>query len=177
MAKKKNDLPPASVSYERLEDFEGSPVRQAGLEVRGVSGGLSDSMKIAPRSYHKGDRITVIMEAVVRDVRFDPIDKDDPSGDQRRVHIVPVEEAMVVEGELADIIRTALAAQSEHIQRLKDEASGQGRFDVEMDDAEKELVAAHERGEHSYLDAACSECQLEMEAEEAERGEHEPANT
>lgn len=170
MAKNKNNnLPPAAVSYEKLSDFEGSPVRQAGIEIPGAAGGLRDSMKIAPQEFHKGAEVVVALRCIVDKVRFDPIDKDDPAGDQRRVHVFAVDTAMVAEGDLAGIIERALSEQKEHIQRLKDEASGQGRLDDEMNEAERELVAAHERGEHTYLDSACSECQLEIDAQEAEQ--------
>lgn len=166
------DLAGALADTTHLADFEGSPVRQSGIEIPGAAGGLRDPMKIDPRAFHKGEKVYVVLECLVDKVRFDPIDKDAPAGDQRRVHVFSVEGATIVDGEL---VEEHLAAQRAKIERAKDAAKGQGRLPTD-----EELYEAHTNGEHADgLVPECVECEREtaaVAAEQAEAGDTPPAD-
>jgi hypothetical protein len=149
-----------------LSDFEGAPVEEAGIEIPGAAGGLRDAMKIAPQEFHKGEKVYVVLECRVGKVRFDPIDKDDLDGPQRRVHIFAVDGATMVDG---DLVRSQLADQAERIRLAKESEAGIQRLPY---DDEGEHGLAHARGEHAGgLVDGCPVCAAETDAEEAERNE------
>lgn len=141
-----------------LAPFEGSPVRQAGIEIPGAAGGLREAMKIDPQEFHKGERVFIVLECVVGKVRFDPIDKTAPDGDQRRVHVLDVEGATIVD---ESIVREHLDAQAERLEAAGRARTGARTFD-DVDLVEEHATGAH--AEEGYVDA-CPECA----AERAER--------
>lgn len=145
----------------KLSDFEGLSVRQVGIEIPGAAGGLRDPLRIDPQEWHKGDRLYVVMELQVSKVRFDSIDKDDPAGDQRRVHITEVLGTAIVDREL---VGEALAEQKRRVELAKEAAAGVGRLPVD-DEAEK----AHDDGLHAAgLVPGCAKCEAEVAAMEQE---------
>lgn len=148
----------------QLTDFEGLPVRQVGLEIPGAAGGLRDPLRVDPQEWHKGDRLYVVMELQVSKVRFDSIDKDDPGGDQRRVHITEVLGAAIVEREL---IATALEEQKRRVDAAAEAAAGVGHLQL---DGGAEAQAAHDQGLHaSGLVPGCPACEAELEAQAGDR--------
>ncbi len=159
-----------------LSSFEGLPVRQVGIEIPGAAGGLREAMKIDPAEFHHGDRVYVVLACDVQKVRFDPIDRAEPDGDQRRVHVFGVDTATIVEEEL---VRAHLDAQRERI----DKANAQARMvdtsgevdpdavvngDPDEDDEAAVLGIHHAQGLHSDLVAGCPDCDAEVDAEAAE---------
>jgi len=152
-----------------LSDFEGLPVRQAGIEIPGAAGGLREAMKIDPQEFHKGDEVYVVLHCRTDKVRFDPIDRDDPTGDQRRVHVFGVEGATIVDAEL---VSEHIEAQREKIARARDREQGVGRLPT-ADELER-LDAEHEAGVHRDLVPGCPHCAEEASAAAAEAGEPTP---
>lgn len=163
------DLAGALADTSGLTPFEGLAVRQVGIEIPGAAGGLRDAMKIEPAEFHKGETVYVVLQCVVGRVRFDPIDKDDPAGDQRRVHIFDVEGATMVDG---DLVREHLDAQADRIARAKDRAAGVSRLPT-PDEVER-LQVEHEAGVHRDLVAGCPDCDTEAKAAADEAGDPAP---
>ena len=162
-----------------LNPFEGLPVRQVGVEIPAASGGLRESMKIDPQEFHQGDVVFVVLECPVNKVRFEPIDKDDPRGDQRRVHVFGVEAATIVDAEL---VEQALAQHKDRVAALqhaeakaKEAEAGITRLYDDKPDGSParpmgdELQAAHDAGDHAGgLVEGCPDCDAEADAVEAE---------
>lgn len=156
---------PAAPAAQTLSDFEGKPVRQAGVEMPGAAGGLKAAMKVAPLEFHQGDKVFVAIEGTIGKVRFEPIDKEDPAGDQRRVHVIVVEGATFVD---EDVVAGHIAKMQETIARKKEQSEGIARLPT--DDEVEALGEEHANGEHaSGLVPGCPECDDEAlkEAEEA----------
>lgn len=146
-----------------LDDFENKPVTEVGIEIPGAAGGLRDAMKIDPEQFHQGDQVYVVLHCDVSKIRFEPVDKDYPTGPQRRVHVFAVENATMVDG---DLVSTQLTEQAERIRLAREEAEGIKRLPFD----EGEMGLAHARGEHSEgLVDGCPVCQSEKDAEEAEQ--------
>lgn len=140
-----------------LSPFEGLPVRRSAIEIPGAAGGLRDAMKIDPQEFHKGERVFVVLECEVAKIRFDPIDKAEPAGDQARVHVFNVEAATIVDESL---VKQQLDEQRERIEAAKRHASGA----VNLDDHVDQLVAEHEAGEHAPdLVDGCPTCEEEKD--------------
>lgn len=157
-----SDLAQALADSSHLSDFEGLAVRQAGVELPKAAGGLQEAMKIEPREIHQGDEGTIALSYTCQKVRFEPIDKDAPDGDQRRVHVLQVTGAAFVDSE---IVTKEITDQSDRIQRAKEEAKGITRipFGENQEDA---LAAAHDNGDHAEgLVAGCPYCQEEADLE------------
>lgn len=108
----------------KLAKFEGLDVIRSSVEIPGAAGGLRDAMKVDPIEAHKGDTMYVVLECVVAKVRHDPIDKEDFTGPQERVHILSTTSATIVDKEL---VFDALAAQKDRIAEAK-ELEGQQKF-------------------------------------------------
>lgn len=156
-------IPPAAVSVRQLSEFDGKSVRQAGVEIPGAAGGLQAAMKVDPQEFRQGERVVVALECIVQKIRHEPIDKDDPHGDQRRVHIFKVDNAAIIEEGIA---REALDRQRDSVRRAIEEAEGIARLPYEGDG--EDPVEAHNRGDHAdELDSECPECLAEMDAERA----------
>lgn len=113
---------------DELNEFEGLPVTEVGVEMPGASGGLRDAVKFDPVEWHQGDEHFIVLKGTVSKIRHEPVDKDKPDGEQRRVHVLQVEEAFPIAAEdVADYV----AAQSARIKKLKDEAEGTPSLDLE----------------------------------------------
>lgn len=143
-----------------LSPFEGKQVLQVGIEIPGAAGGLRDAVKIEPQEFTHGERVFVAMECIVVKVRHEPIDKEEPDGAQRRVHVFGVEGATIVE---ESVVGSHIADQVERIRRAKEEASGILRLRTT-----DELDREHTRGEHTDLVPGCPECDAEADSVESE---------
>lgn len=145
----------------KLSDFEGHSVRQVGVEIPGAAGGLRDAMRVDPQQFSQGTTVYVVLECPVQKVRYEPIDKDEPGGDQRRVHILGTTGAAIVDREL---VEGALAEQKRRIESAKEAAAGIGHLPYD-DEAEK----AHDQGLHAAgLVPGCPKCDEEAQAAAAE---------
>lgn len=111
-----------------LEPFEGMPVIAAGIEIPGAAGGLRDAMKVEPRAWHIGDRVFVLLECDVRDVRHPSVDKGDLNGPRRRVHVLDSLAGTVME---PDVAKPAIDAQRERIIKAREEALGIQQLDLD----------------------------------------------
>lgn len=153
-----------------LADFEGKAVRQAAVEMPGAAGGLREAMKMAPQEFHQGEKVFVAIEGTIGKVRFEPIDKTDPTGDQRRVHVIQVEGATFVDEE---VVAGHIAKMQEAIARKKEQSEGISRLPT--DDEIEALGEEHANGEHaSGLVPGCPDCDAEAAAEAEEANEPIP---
>ncbi len=160
------DLAGALADNSHLTPFEGLPVVQVGIEIPGAAGGLREAVKIEPQEFTHGQTVHVALECVVSKVRHEPIDKDDPSGPQRRVHVFAVAGATIVE---ESVVGQQIADQRERIKRATEEASGILRLHTG-----DELEDGHRRGQHATgLVSGCPECEAEADAMAEEDGDGE----
>lgn len=104
-----------------LGEFEGKDVRRAGIEIPNIAGGLRKAMKIQPRVMRQGERGWIAFEYVVDKIKFEPIDGDNPGGDQERIHVLVAEGATFVTEEL---VGDAIQEQKEAIKKAEEEAKG-----------------------------------------------------
>jgi hypothetical protein len=104
-----------------LSEFEGLPVTEVGVEMPGASGGLHEAMKFQPVEWRSGDEQFVVLRGTVNKIRHEPIDRDEPDGDQRRVHILKVEEAFPID---AAHVSDYVAKRREEIRKAREEAEG-----------------------------------------------------
>lgn len=118
----------------KLGSFEGKDERRAGVEIPSVAGGLRKAMKIQPRTMRQGERGYIAFEYIVEKIKHNPIDKDNPAGDQERVHVLGVEGVTFIDSEL---VKTEIEEQKAKIAEAERAASG----NVNMDDALKEQEA------------------------------------
>jgi hypothetical protein len=109
----------------KLKAFEGLPVTSAGVEIPSAGGGLRDALRVDPVELHKGETVFVVLQCEVGKVRFDPVDRDEPAGPQRRVHVLGTTAATIVDREL---VASALDAQAERIAKAS-EVDGQLSID------------------------------------------------
>lgn len=154
-----------------LSDFEGKAVRQAGLEIPSAAGGLREALAIAPQEFHQGDTVFVVFELVTQKVRFDPINKNAPDEDQRRVHVFTVKNATFVDEQ---IVRAQLDEQSRlaaEAREAREAARRQREGMPDLSDHIDQLVAQHEAGGHAELVADCPACQDEEAAQAAQAAE------
>lgn len=143
---------------------DGLPVVATDLELRQVGGGLTKPLRVDPQTFEQGTRVIVSYEAVVRSVRFDPIDNNEPHGEQARVHIAYPETAIVQRADKAGPIKTDLDSMREQIQRVEEAEKGIMRLATD-----EELHAAHEAGEHAGgLVDGCADCEHETDLENKE---------
>lgn len=150
------ELAQALADTSSLTAFEGKAVRQVGVEIPGVAGGLREAMKIEPQQFSQGEEGYIVLHWKCAKVRFEPIDKDDPAGDQRRVHVFAVDEAAIIDG---DVVADHLAAQRERIELAKEAAAGIARLGNE-----DQLRADHREGLHDD-GAAVDDCPVCWEGE------------
>lgn len=146
-----------------LAPFEGKDVLQVGIELPGAAGGLRESLRVDPQEFHQGDKVYVVHETTCAKVRFEPIDKADPSGPQRRVHVLGVTTATIVD---ADLVAQQLDAQR---RRIEDAKGLQRLPGSEAEVRAFQLAQAHAAGEHAAeLVDGCEVCQAEKDAAAAE---------
>jgi hypothetical protein len=101
-----------------LPDFEGLEVVGCRIEVRNVAGGLNDAMDVNPVMLHSGDEFDVTYRCKVGPIRHDPVDKNEPSGPQWRVHIASASRAVITDKARAEkdfAAQAELLAQREQI--------------------------------------------------------------
>ena len=152
------DAAGALADTSKLSDFEGHSVRQVGIEIPSAGGGLRDALRIDPQEFRQGTTEYVVLECPVVKVRYEPIDPNEPGGDQRRVHVFGVAGAAIVDREL---VAEALAEQKRRIELAKEAAAGIGRLPVD-----DEAAKAHEDGLHaSGLVPGCPLCDAEVQAQ------------
>lgn len=155
---------------DQLTPFEGKDVRQSGVEMPGAAGGLKAAMKVDPQEFHQGDKVWIAIEGTIAKVRFEPIDKEDPGGDQRRVHVVAVEGATFVD---EAVVGEQIRIMNERIERTKEREAGISRLPT--DDEVEALADEHADGGHaSGLVPGCPECEDEAAAEAEEAGDPAP---
>lgn len=82
-----------------LQQFEDHQVFASGIEMPGAGGGLNAALRVDEMELHHGDTVTIVIEAQVVKVRFDPI--KDVDGLQR-VHVLRVENAAQIDSTLVD---------------------------------------------------------------------------
>lgn len=152
----------------QLDDFEGQQVLAAGIEIPGAAGGLREALGVDPVQLHKGDEVFVLLRCTTDKVRFDPV--KDTAG-LRRVHILAVEEGMLVDGELVAEHLAASRARIAEAKLAKEAAEKGGVIQFPTDE---ELLEQHQAGAHaSALVEGCVECQRELDAEATEKADAE----
>jgi hypothetical protein len=104
-----------------LGEFDGKPVLQASTKLRNAGDGLSKSMKIQPILIHQGDEVYTLTKSVCTEVSFEPIDKDDPTGPQRRVAILRAGTQTIVDESVA---KAQIEAQEFKIREAIEKAKG-----------------------------------------------------
>lgn len=121
MADKIFDKIAALADVSQLGTFDGKPVMQAGTKLRNAGDGLSKSMKIKPVVIHQGDEVYTLTKSVCTEISFEPIDKDDPSGPQRRVAILRAGTQTIVS---ADLAAAQIDAEETRIREAVEQAKG-----------------------------------------------------
>jgi hypothetical protein len=116
-----------------LSQFEGHEVTEVGVEMPNAAGGLQAAMKFDPVELEIADEGYVVLHYQVKKVRHEPIEKDDFEGPLRRVHVLSVNEAALVDDEL---VADHMASQRERIKKAQDEAKGTMSLDLDGDDNE-----------------------------------------
>lgn len=143
-----------------LTPFEDKEVVEAAIEIPNAAGGLRDAMEIDPQEFHHGERRTIVLDCVVKKVRFDEVKKNEDR--LVRVHVFSAESATFID---RSVVEDALSEQAEKIARYREAEKGVQRLPTD-----EELLAQHEAGGHAdELVEGCVECDRELEAEEAER--------
>lgn len=104
-----------------LTPFEGRDVLQTTLRLTRTGDGLSDSMAMEPQEWHVGDRVTLVIDAVVAKVTYEGIKDTDALA---RVHVAAAEAALPVERKVVQKVLDA------HARALAD-AKGQGSLELE----------------------------------------------
>lgn len=149
-----------------LKEFEGKPVTEVGIEIRGVAGGLQEAVKFTPVEWEQGEEHYIVLRCSVKDINHEPVDKEVYDGDQRRVHVLTSLEATPI---AAKIVEDAVAARREEIKKLADEAEGTPALDLsgEGDGDDLPLV-----DEEDQSDEALKRREYELLIEEG-KGEEE----
>lgn len=105
----------------QLGEFDGRPVLQAGTKTRNAGDGLSKAMKVRPVLIHQGDVVYTLTKSVCTEISFEPIDKDDPQGPQRRVAVLRAGTQTIVDASIAE---AQIAAQDALIREAIEKARG-----------------------------------------------------
>lgn len=106
----------------RFSPFEGLEVIGSRIEIRNIAGGLREAMDVAPIELHQGDEFDITLRCKTRGIRHDPAEKDEPDGQQYRVHIADASRAVIVDQSLA---AAEFDAQAERIAQRKEIAGQQ----------------------------------------------------
>lgn len=139
-----------------LGSFDGHSVRGTTIRITNTGDGLSKALKIDPQLLQMGDRIFVVVEAVVGPITFDPIDDD--SDDVIRKHSASAQAVTLVDESL---VREVLDAQIERIEAAREAESGQTRLNLSNDPdepPEEGFVLAHVAGDHKRKKRGCPLC-------------------
>lgn len=147
--------------------LEAADVVGSTIAIPGISGGLNQGLKIQHREFAPGERIFTVLEAVIVDVGFKAVDRDDPTGPKRRHHVCVVEASTFASAaEVGELI----AKQKARLALAKDEESGQGTIDHSA-----ELELRHFAGKHKRLTAGCPSCEKEKDLAAAEKASTQTA--
>lgn len=151
----------------------GRPVTRARLIVKKTGSGLEESMKTDPAIYEHGQRIALVMDAALDQVRFDRItSKGEDTGQLSRVHIANAETVTVVD---PDLVEEMLAKQRERNAIRREEEAGSVALDRALEEQRKELRGDHVLGLHNPptdgTDNIGPQEHCELCAEEAADGE------
>jgi hypothetical protein len=119
-----------------LSEFEGLEVVEVGVEMPNAAGGLQEAMKFDPVEWHHGDQHFIVLRCQVKKVRFDPIEKDDFDGPQRRVHVLHVDQAAPIE---AKHVQKQLSDYEDRIRKAKEEAEGVMSLDLDGENGDLPL--------------------------------------
>lgn len=104
---------------------DGLAVVESAVELRGVSGGLTKAVHVDPVVLKQGEECFIGFRAECLQIRFDPIDVDEPAGDQRLVLILKSQGATVAKGELKQTLMRAVAEQDARIMAAEEEAAAE----------------------------------------------------
>lgn len=144
-----------------LKDFEGKPVTEVGIEIRNVAGGLQEAVKFTPVEWEQGEEHFIVLRCAVKEIKHEPVNKDDYAGDQRRVHVLAAEEASPIESKA---VEKQLAARRAEIKKLKDEAKGTMSLDLDGDDENLPLGDSEEDLKRKEVEALIAEGHSDEEA-------------
>jgi hypothetical protein len=122
--------PDADLDGHALTTFEGRPVVQSAIEIPGAGGGLRDALSVEPREWHKGQRVVVVLDTTVDKIRFDSLkEQGEDLGEDRRVHVLSVDQATIVSPELVEAHLSAQAAKIAQAKAAAKELDGQTSLD------------------------------------------------
>lgn len=139
----------------------GKDIARVTMSLTKAGDGLSEALKIDPIFYELDTEVYVVAKCKVGSYKVKPV-KD--TSYISLEHVLEAQEAFIVEG---DLVAEIVAAQAERIRLAKEKAAGVTR--IPFGD---ELQDAHQRGEHADgIVETCPDCDAEVEALEAERGE------
>lgn len=114
-----------TTTAETLPTFEDEQVLQAQVRIVKAGDGLSEALKIAPKTLHLGDEVFYVLRGVVRQVNHRQKDYDEPLV---RVHTVEAEAITEVDPKVANKM---LAAAADQLEKARAEAQGQLALDAE----------------------------------------------
>lgn len=145
-----------------LGEHEGDRVLSVGIEIPGAAGGLREALAIDPVVKHRGEEVLVLIRTRVGKLRYDPVKDTDGV---RRVHVLDVQSATLVEGA---VYEEALDLMAEQVVAAREKAAG--IVQLPWDGDEEALTVEHEDGQHADgLREGCPLCGDETEAERLER--------
>jgi hypothetical protein len=98
----------------KLSEFEGLEVTQSSIEIPDAAGGLRDALQVDPVERTRATSCMSRSSALSPRCGHDPVDKDELTGEQARVHILTGDERDA-RREGSDVVGDALAAQAERI--------------------------------------------------------------
>jgi hypothetical protein len=107
------------MSNATLPAFEGHDARKSQLRITKAGDGLSEALSLGPRHWSLDDEVYLVMRAQVTQINH-RVEKD--SDDVIRVHTAEALEVTEVNGK---DVKAFLEAESERVQKLRDEKSGQ----------------------------------------------------
>lgn len=112
----------AAMSTRVLEVYGGRDVTQTGITMPGAAGGLRRALEIDPVVWPTGEKVFLLFECEVGDLKHEviEIDKED-TGRYRRVHILKVTGATVVDAEFG---QEHVDQMREKIRLAEEEAAG-----------------------------------------------------
>lgn len=148
---------------ETTETYEGLTVRRHSAAIRGASGdALNGALKVAPRTFHPGDRAFVLLEVAAAGVNFNPIEGDDDPA-WERMQVLKVQRGAFVEEEFAipllDAVTIALEDKTV-------EETGQERIFGALP-----IEIEHLQNRHKKPRKACPHCSGTATDEEVARAE------
>lgn len=147
-----------------LGDFEGRKITKTTIAVTNAGDGLSQALKIDPILLHQGDKVYVVLEAVVGKVTFDPYD----DGVAARVQTLKAGVATIMD---SDVVKRAIDEQRVKNERAAEKEDGVRRLPVDLHD--DHIAGEHESGpadgcpDCALLDEEAAAIAAEARAEEA----------